>query len=360
MMLAPTYIDGSGAVVPQPTVNQDRFLEEILEYNERFLQVVSPVYKDYIDVKLLRRMSKIVKMSLVSARVAMQQAGVDQVDAIMTGTGMGCQIDTEKFLNAMIENGENLLTPTSFIHSTHNTMGGQIALMLGNKNHNLTYVHRTFSFESALLDAMMMIAEKEAQKVLVGGIDEITDESWLIKTQIDYYKKNACKNSAVYNDLQPGALSGEGSAFFVLSADRSEKTYAQLKGVSTLYKPGSNNELEDFIKRFLVTNELELSDIDLVIMGNNGDPVFDRVYEDLATDLLKTIPTGRFKHLCGEYDTASSFALWIASGILRHQHVPSTISQHPFKGKKPKNILIYNHFRTINHSLILVTTPDVS
>ena len=37
MMLAPTYIDGSGAVVPQPTVNQDKFLEEILEYNERFL-----------------------------------------------------------------------------------------------------------------------------------------------------------------------------------------------------------------------------------------------------------------------------------------------------------------------------------
>ncbi len=357
MMLAPTYINGSAAVVPQPTINQAAFLEEILAYNERFLQVVPPVYKDYIDVKLLRRMSKIVKMSIVSAIVAMQEAGVDQIDAIMTGTGMGCQIDTEKFLNAMIENGESLLTPTSFIQSTHNTMGGSIALMLGNKNHNLAYVHRTFSFESALLDAMMMIAEKEAQKILVGGIDEITEESWLIKTQIDYYKKQVCNNLQVYNDLQPGALSGEGSAFFVLSAEQSEKTYAQLQGVSTLYKPNSKAQLETFIQRFLQTNALELSDIDLVIMGNNGDPDFDLVYEDLESGLLKTNPTGKFKHLCGEYDTASSFALWIAAGIIRNQQVPVTISQHPLKGKTIKHILIYNHFRNINHSLMLVSKP---
>ena len=104
-----------------------------------------------------------------------------------------------------------------------------------------------------------------------------------------------------------------------------------------------------------MTNELELSDIDLVIMGNNGDPVFDRVYEDLATGLLKTIPTGRFKHLCGEYDTASSFALWVASNILKVKQVPSTICHHDFGKHTPKNILIYNHFRNINHSLILVS-----
>ena len=204
MMIPPIYIDGSGAVVPQSTVNPSDLLSEITEYNERFLQVIPPNYRDYIDVKLLRRMSKIVKMSMVSSQIAMKEAGVDQVDAIMTGTGMGCQIDTEKFLNAMIENDETLLTPTSFIQSTHNTMGAQIALALENKNYNMAFVHRTFSFESALLDAMMKLADGEANKILVGGIDEITEESWLIKTQIDYYKKEACNNLLVYNDIQPG------------------------------------------------------------------------------------------------------------------------------------------------------------
>jgi hypothetical protein len=124
-----------------------------------------------------------------------------------------------------------------------------------------------------------------------------------------------------------------------------------------LYKPNSKAQLEAFIQRFIQTNALELSDIDLVIMGNNGDPDFDMVYEDLESGLLKTNPTGKFKHLCGEYDTASSFALWIAAGIIRNQQVPVSISQHPLKGKTIKHILIYNHFRNINHSLMLVSKP---
>ncbi len=81
MMIPPIYIDGSGAVVPQSTVNPSDLLSEITEYNERFLQVIPPNYRDYIDVKLLRRMSKIVKMSMVSSQIAMKEAGVDQVDA---------------------------------------------------------------------------------------------------------------------------------------------------------------------------------------------------------------------------------------------------------------------------------------
>ncbi len=356
-MMKPAYINGSGAIAPQPTINRENFLGEILEYNERFLQVVAPAYKDYIDMKLLRRMSKIVKMSLVSAQIAMKEAEVSQTDAIMTGTGMGCQIDTEKFLNAMIENGETLLTPTSFIQSTHNTMGAQIALMLENKNYNMAFVHRTFSFESALLDAMMMLADHQAHNILVGGIDEITEESWLIKTQIDYYKKEACNNLGIYNDLQRGALSGEGSAFFVLSDTKSEKTYAQLKGVGTYYKPKSDIETADFIRKFILNHGLTFEDIDLFVMGNNGDQVFDQVYHKLENDLLNGINTGKFKHLCGEYDTASSFALWLAAGMIRHGHVPTTISANYPENRKPKNILIYNHFRNINHSLMLVSKP---
>jgi len=356
-MMKPAYINGSGAVAPQPTINSENFLGEILEYSDRFLQVVPPAYKDYIDMKLLRRMSKIVKMSLVSAQIAMKEANVNQTDAIMTGTGMGCQIDTEKFLNAMIENGETLLTPTSFIQSTHNTMGAQIALMLENKNYNMAFVHRTFSFESALLDAMMMLADKEANHVRVGGIDEITEESWLIKTQIDYYKKEPCNNLHIYSDMQPGALSGEGSAFFVLSDTPSEKSYAQIKGVSTYYKPKSVGETGDFIRKFIHNHELTFDDIDLVLLGNNGDQVFDQVYHKLENDLFKGINTGKFKHLCGEYDTASSFALWLAAGMIRKGQVPATISTNYPDNREPKNILIYNHFRNINHSLMLVSKP---
>ena len=133
-------------------------------------------------------MSKIVRMSVVAAKTAMDEAGIMQPDAILTGTGMGCQADTEKFLNAILDNNETLLNPTAFIQSTHNTMGAQIALMLSNNNYNLTYVNRGFSFESALLDSLMIINEGKTKNLLLGGIDEITEESWLISTKTGMYK----------------------------------------------------------------------------------------------------------------------------------------------------------------------------
>ena len=58
---------------------------------------------------------------------------------------------------------KNILTPTSFIQSTHNTVGGQIALELQCKGYNFTYVHGSNSFESALLDAKLQLELNEAK-----------------------------------------------------------------------------------------------------------------------------------------------------------------------------------------------------
>ncbi len=42
--------------------------------------------------------------------------------AIITGTALGCLEDTVTFLTRMIELNEELLPPTAFIQSTHNTV----------------------------------------------------------------------------------------------------------------------------------------------------------------------------------------------------------------------------------------------
>ena len=71
----------------------------------------------------------VVKMGVSAAMMSMKKAGLEKVDAIITGTGMGCYEDTDKFLRSMLDNKEQLLTPTAFIQSTHNTVAGQIALI---------------------------------------------------------------------------------------------------------------------------------------------------------------------------------------------------------------------------------------
>ncbi len=353
----PVFINGLATVTPQNTLDAKSFLEDILPIEEKYLQIQKPNFKEYIPAAKLRRMSKIVRMGIVAAKTAMDEAKMHEPDAILTGTGMGCQADTEKFLNSLIDKNESLLSPSPFIQSTHNTMGAQIALMLGNNNYNLTYAHRTFSFESALLDSMMLIAEKEANNVLLGGIDEVTEESWLVKTKIDFYKKNPVKAAQLLNDKQKGALAGEGSVFFVLSNKKTENTYATVLGVKTFFRPKDQHEIEKTITRFLKENKLKVEELWLIILGYNGNAEFDSIYQNLEDNLFANNNTAWFKHLCGEYDTASAFAMWIAAKVLKSGTIPASILRQKRGNFQNKPILIYNQFRNVNHSLILLDLP---
>ena len=191
---------------------QNTFESEAVEMNLIFgkkVEALYPNYKEFISPVALRRMATGVKMGVAAATKALQTANLQQPDAILTGTGMGCIEDTEKFLNALIANDEEFLTPTAFIKSTHNTVGAQIALGLKCNAHNNTYVHGALSFESALMDAQLMLRQKEATNILVGGVDELGTEI------IDAIRMMEDKN-----------LDGikvpfsEGASFFVLSSEK--------------------------------------------------------------------------------------------------------------------------------------------
>lgn len=349
------YINGISTVAP----HQPFAVEAAGNSGERlsYLQVRKPEYRKYIEPKAMRRMSKIVRMGIVAAKEALQDSSVEQPDAIVTGTGMGCQADTEKFLNSMINNKETLLNPTAFIQSTHNTIGAQVALILGNTNYNMTYVHRTFSFESALLDSLMLISEGEAVNVLVGGVDEITEESHLIKTRIGYYKKEPVRDGDFYHDKQPGAVAGESASFFVLSSQKNDHSYASVDGISTFYRPSGREETAEKVRYFLKENHLTVEDVDFVLMGYNGDTEFDGIYDQLVGDLFARNTIIRYKHLCGEHDASSAFATCVAAKLFREKVIPGLMLKRGQGTVPGKNILIYNQFRNINHSLILLGRP---
>src|SRR5690606_35841948 len=124
------FIRSASAISPQNTFFEDNYLEDVVTQKEAYLRCLEPDYKEYIDPKLTRRMARIIKMGVAAAIKALREAGVANPDAIIMGTGLGCLKDTERFLTDIIENKEGALSPTPFIQSTHNTIGGQIALML--------------------------------------------------------------------------------------------------------------------------------------------------------------------------------------------------------------------------------------
>ena len=130
--------------------------------------------RDYVKPLETRRMGKIMKSSLLSSLKALRQAGIEQPDAIITGTALGCLENSELLLRQMVEEGETMLKPTYFMQSTHNTISSNIAIRLGCHGYNITYTQDQASFDWAIRDAELLLKSGKCKTVLVGCHDEST------------------------------------------------------------------------------------------------------------------------------------------------------------------------------------------
>lgn len=325
------YINGIGNISPQATFDQ-AMGSEIAQPEGAFFACQEPPYKQFIQKKLLRRMSRIVRMGLAASYKALEQANNPTPDAIITGTAWGCVQDTEKFLQTIIENNEEYLTPTAFVQSTHNTVAGQVALMHHNNCYNMTYVQGYVSFESSLIDAILQFKDGQAKNILVGGIDEQTSQLKVLLERL---------NCAVPEQR----IMGEGAGFFVLSSEATEQTIAKLASATMLYKPKDDTSIKNTFHNSLKEAGLNVDDIDLVLTGNDT-PSLEQAFFTKATCLP-------YKQLCGEYPTSTAFAMALAANVLNGD-AASKVALN-IEQTEINNILIYNQHQNINHSIIVLS-----
>ncbi len=346
------YINGISSISAQE--ENAVFSNVPLEYQQNIIFVVSPDFKEFIPAMALRRMSKAIKMGLSASLMALKEAEIDQPDAIITGTGQGCKQDTEKFLEDMLDRKEELLSPTSFIQSTHNTIGGQIAIFLKCNGYNVTYSQNSGSFEAALIDAQLLINENtDLKSVLVGGVDEISDKITSFMYLDGQLKEKEIKNLDLLQLDTPATITSEGAHFFTISTEKKSGTYAALLDV-TVFSASTPESASLKIETFLKQNSVSVEDIDLVILGNNGDARFDPFYHFLQDGLFKNNSQLGYKHLVGDYDTVSGYALWLGCKLLKGVEIPPILKLNELPIKNVNKILIYNQYLGENHSLILL------
>ena len=317
-----TYINSIGAIAPQNTIENGHYV------------CVEPFYREFINPVQLRRMSRILKMGLGASSICIRGLPESEIDAIIVGTGLACIIDLENVLFSVLNGNEQGISPISFVNSSHNTVAAQIAMMHKITGYNNTYCHRGASFESALRDALLLLYECEAKCVLVGGIDEYSQHYPSICSE-DYKMNNA--------------MLGEGAVFFILENKRRDESFAQLVGVQCFLT--KNDEINyqfimNEISTFLQKHSIKAADIDIFVSGKNSNCVTNSIYEELEFYFFQKAETIFFKHLCGEYMTATAFALDIAA--------------RKMKEHKNKIALIYNHYNHTNHSIILLKNAFAS
>ena len=149
----------------KPQVVGEALIEDIDQLQE---------IREYLSPGEARRMGKLLKAATVTSLKALRQAGVESPDAIITATAFGMLETSEKFLLDMLENGEETLSPTLFMQSTHNTIGSSIAIRTKCHGYNVTYTQGKDSLWWALRDARRLIETGKATTVLVGCHDEAT------------------------------------------------------------------------------------------------------------------------------------------------------------------------------------------
>jgi len=73
-------------------------------------------------------------------------------------------------------------------------------------------------------------------------------------------------------------------------------------------------------------------------------------------NLFQKIEIAYFKNLCGEYFTASAFALWFASVVIEKQQMPKALVNKRNEGFSIKNILIINQYRNMEYSFLCISS----
>lgn len=347
------YIKGISIISPQRAFGDHPFPEDVNTFSGTgYMKCIEPSYREFIDPMISRRMSRIVKMGVYSALNCMKTTGVDMPDAIIAGTGLGCLEDTEKFLSSVHTSEEKLLNPTPFIQSTHNTVAGAIALAVKCHGYNATYTQRGFSFESAIADALLQLNENPLKNILAGGFDEVTETSFEITSRLGLWKNHPVDSSRLYEYETRGSLAGEGAAFVMLSG-KTGAGNVKLRSLETIYTTNLSI-VENRISEWLKREGLTPAGIGLAILGLNGDIKDRNFYSRLMNGLLKDNPVTGFKHLCGEYDTSASFALWLAWSVLNNR-VPDLPSLNQISiPAQLSTVLIYNHLRGKYHSAYLL------
>lgn len=331
----PVFLRAVESISLQNPLTDDWLVNPVIP-DQEFHTAVDPDFKPFVPPMEARRMTPLLKRAVAVSKSAIAEAGDISPEALITGTGLGCVLSTEKFLTALTFEGEQTLKPTHFMQSTHNTIGSTLAIHTHNHGYNTTYAHGQTSFDSALLDGFIQISNGQVRSALVGSHDELTP------AYFQFLKKTGFLG-------HDGIVAGEASVAAYLSTDP-DHALCRVFQCHQAYRP-SLSQLQTLLETWrLHTDTLA------VMTGVNGSAQTDQPYLDLCDAILPQVPLLRYKHLFGEGYSASALAFYVAAHCLSRQMLPPHLLLRGVPPTKLTQVLILNYSPTSDCSLILLET----
>lgn len=307
------YIVSASQVSSQKPLD-DSWRDEPLRYDAKYVRSQEPDVREYVSAGEARRMCRLLRRVVATSLTALADAGIEVPDAVVTGTGMGCMENSEKFLTDLCVNGESLLKPTLFMQSTHNTIGSLIGILLKAHGYNTTYSNGSLSFVSALLDAWLLLREGTVENALVGAHDETT----LIMAEA----------MTMHNPV--ASFMSETSVSMVLSAVPHACGDPEIIRV----------ELRDGLPSEYVAETIDKDKPGIVVAGCGGYLAHEPFYEELLRLVPEDVAVVEYKHIFGENFSSPAMGLYVGYSIMRYGTVPPFMIRRGKAPAKPDSVMV--------------------
>lgn len=333
----------------------------------------------YLGPKGLRNLDRTTLLSLVAAKLAIEDAQLEITDdnrdniGVVLGSTMGSVHSISEFDKEGLREGPHYVNPAQFPNTVINSPASQVAIRFGLRGLNSTIATGFTASLDAIGYALDMLQLGRAKKLLVGGVEELC-----IQTFLGFYKLgflSTAQNGAPpfygpFDTRRRGTLLGEGAVFLVLEPledeqVRSATIYAEALAYSSQFQPESLFRYDPkargpvtAIGQALEEAGLRANDIDHISACANSTKIFD----DMETTALDTIfnsrrnqiPANAVKLLLGEsFSAGGAFQIASALDVLTRQPVATTA---PFKGSDPshRDTILINTFGPTGTSSALI------
>lgn len=254
--------------------------------------------REYLGAKGLRNFDRLTRLMVVSAKMALIDAGVKEADGthrvpperigLCSATAYG-SLDV---INQMVEVAEledpRFLNPGQFPNTVINSAAGYVSIWEDLRAPNVTVVDGNCGALDAVLTAETHLMNDRAAAFLVGGGEVLSEPLYLAFRKLSLLSDRGRQRRIGHADSE-GMFLGEGAAYLCVervedAMERGARARAELVGYGNAVEPpqseavivhGSPRAVERAVAMALSDAGLQAGDIDLVCSSLSGVPRFD-------------------------------------------------------------------------------------
>ncbi len=251
-----------------------------------------------LPARKVRRLKRFSRIALALAAAAKEDSGLERSPhSVFMGSAWGALSETYDFIDKLQNSDEKFPSPIDFVGSVHNSAAGQIAIMHGTKDTNITSSGGDYSFEQALLAADLFL-DHNSPSAFVLAADEAHEQfSPLLDPSIS----------------KSTPLADGGGGFYLTRQAVPNRISIQLK----YYRKQIDDSLDTLIATLNKTNS-SLNDCQMILAGipaahaEAGEQQLDDFMKKTGLD----IPVIHYRKFTGEFASASGVAAVMAAHLL--------------------------------------------